>query len=124
MKMTRYLITFGLILIVNWTSTSQVTGLKRETKIDIVSDLQSYGLTLDKLDLTNELLLSCKKINEIQEQQLLVKDKQINNLKGQISGLEQQKKLFKKQLTAEKMKASKIGGLGIVAILIISLTKL
>lgn len=93
-------------------------NLPIETKIEVVKTLTAYPLVLDNLYLNRKLLLLSEEKNNILQSKLDIKIQQNENLLLQIDNLNNQKKLFKKQLTKERLK---IGGIGIVAVIVVLL---
>lgn len=56
---------------------SDPINISREQKIEVVSTLVAYPLVLKELELTNNLLESCKQINALLTKQLTYKDEQL-----------------------------------------------
>lgn len=113
-----------LLLILTGSSTaySQITGLKRGQKVEIVSTLESYDAVLIEIDLTEQLLGQCNEMNDLLRKQLSVTEELNKNLKAQINTYEEQNDVQKKQLKSVKRKA-KIGlaigiGIGILGLII------
>ncbi|TXE18613.1 hypothetical protein ES692_06100 [Psychroserpens burtonensis] len=59
------------------TAQSDPINISRDQKIEIVSTLKAYPLLLNELQLTNELLESSKKINNVLASQLETKQEQV-----------------------------------------------
>ena len=107
----------------SWTASSQITGISKDQKIEIVSTLISYPLVLNELDLTNKLLDNCKEINEIYTYKIVMYKENENLYKAQISNLEQQKKLFDAQLKKSKNNQLKLIGIGLATVVTTILIK-
>lgn len=112
MKQLTLLIMLMLLTKKAWTQQSETINIPLETKIEVVKTLVAYPLILDKIKLSNELLISSNRLNSILENQIITKDNIILNLKNKLDNLEKEKKLFKIQLRKQKMKSVKIGVLG------------
>lgn len=101
----------------SWTVSSQITGISREQKIEVVSTLIAYPLVLEELSLTNELLSECNEINRIQSERIgFYMDNEVL-YKGQVKVLEDQIELYKKQLIRQKAKQGFIISAGVVGII-------
>ena len=100
----------------SWTASSQITGISKDQKIEVVSTLIAYPLILNELDLTNKLLNNCKEINEIYSEQINVYKENEKLYKAQIKVLEKQQNLFSVQLKKEKLNKFKIAGVGVLAL--------
>ena len=102
---------------------SQITGISKDQKIEIVSTLVAYSLVLNELSLTNKLLDNCNEINAIYKDQIENYVANENLYKQQIKILEKQTKLFDTQLKKEKLNKFKIAGVGVLALVGVILIK-
>ena len=116
----KYLILLVVILQGNLTAYSQITGIDRETKVEIVSTIKSYDAVLIELDLTNDLLKEVRKLNELYLNQITIKNELILNLESQIITHRDENNVLGFEVKRQKAKSLFIGGSGII-ILIISL---
>ena len=108
---------------VNSTAYCQRINIPLEQKIEVVSTLQSYKPIIKELDLTNQLLLSCKELNSIYSQQIDLKDSQISDYKAQISNFNEQKDLLATQIKKERLKGYVTAGVGIIGVIVAILVK-
>ena len=108
---------------VSWTVSSQITGISKEIKKEVVSTLVAYPLVLNELKLTNEALGVCNEIRAIQESEITIRDSQINNLNSQIDILDKQNELFRQQLKKSKGGTFKVAAIGVATIVGIILIK-
>jgi len=121
MKQTIFLVLLPLTLIVSSTAYSQITGLDREQKIQIVSGLESYGAILIEVDLTQQLLGQCNEINRLLEEQLKTKDEIIDNLKKQIEGYQKEVNIQDDEIRKQRKKnlVTVAGGAGLLILSLI-----
>lgn len=112
MKQISLLIMFAILTSACWTQQLETINIPQETKIEVVKTLVAYPLILDKIEISNALLKSSNRINVILQQQLDIKQQEIEKLNISLVNLEKEKKLFKTQLRKQKMKSIKIGAAG------------
>ena len=91
-----------IILIGNLTAYSQITGISREQKIEIVSTLQVYPLVLNELDLMNETIVKLQDINVLFYQEIKNYEKQVSIYEELNARSEEQIEILKKQLKQNK----------------------
>jgi len=81
---------------------SQITGISKEQKIEIVSTLQVYPLVLKDLDHYYELSISLQKTIDLLKGKIKEKNIFSDNLQLEIDLLLEQKKLYQKELNRKK----------------------
>lgn len=123
MKQITLLLMFILWTSNSWTQELEPINIPKETKIEVVLTLNAYPLVLDKVELTENLLDASNRINDILEQQLESKDVEIHLLKSKENNYLEQLKLINRQLKKEKLKAFKIGGIGIATVIALIVIK-
>lgn len=84
------------------TAYSQITGISREQKIEIVSTLQVYPLVLNELDLMNETIVKLQDINILFYQEIKNYEKQVSIYEELNARSEEQIEILKKQLKQNK----------------------
>lgn len=121
MKQMRYLVLSLLTLTLCSTAYSQITGLSREQKVEIVTGLKSYDAVIIEIDLKDQLLEQCKEINKILEKQLSNRDEVIINLQAQIKTYEDQVDVQDIQIRKQKKKnfMTVAGGAGLIILSLI-----
>ncbi|MCP4053633.1 MAG: hypothetical protein GY739_11300 [Mesoflavibacter sp.] len=116
MKQIRLLMMFTVMMFISWTASSQITGISKDQKYEVVSTLIAYPLVLNELSLTNQLLTNCNELNKLYKLQIKTYEDNEVLHKAQIKILKKQNKLFNTQLKKEKLNKFKIAGVGILAI--------
>lgn len=86
----------------NLTLYSQITGISKEQKIEIVSTLKVYPLVLKDLDYYYELSESLQKTIDILKAQIKEQNVFSDNLQWEVDLLTEQKKLYEKELKKKK----------------------
>lgn len=86
----------------NLTLYSQITGISKEQKIEIVSTLKIYPLVLKDLDYYYELSESLQKTIDILKAQIKEQNVFSDNLQWEVDLLTEQKKLYEKELKKKK----------------------
>src|SRR5688572_52251 len=102
MKPLKNLLLFALILTESWTASSQITGISRDQKIEIVSTLETYPIVLKELDLHYEMLQRCEEIQDLYFEQVQKCDDQILKLEAINSNNNEQIDLLREQLKKKK----------------------
>ena len=123
MKQMQFLVSLLLTLIVSSTAYSQITGISREQKVEIVSTIESYDAVLIEIDLTEQLLSQAREMNILLRKQLSLSDELNLNLKAQIETFEKQTELQNKELKKVKLKGLATGGAGILAVVLMLILK-
>jgi len=120
MKQIKFTVTLVIIMIMNWTAYSQITGLDRDQKIQIVSTLQSYDAVLIEIDLTDQLLTQCKKLNLVYEQRIKLLEEINENHKLKDETFNNENDYYKNKLKKEKTKTVIAAALaGVLAVILI-----
>lgn len=104
----------------SWILSCQIIGIPKETKQEIVTTLISYPLVLSELETSKMLVDSQQNTIDFLKESIEIKQAQLNLREEEISNLETQKNLFKKQLRKERLK---IGSIGLAAIITVILIK-
>ena len=123
MKQMRFLVMFLLTLTVSWTASSQITGIDRDQKIQIVSTIESYDAVIVEIGLTNKLLAQCEELNSLYKSQITLKDKLINNLEAQIEAYNKTVEYQDKEIKRQRFKGMLTGTTGIIAVIIAIIIK-
>lgn len=123
MKQMRFLVMFLLTLTVSWTASSQITGIDRDQKIQIVSTIESYDAVIVEIGLTNKLLAQCEELNLLYKSQITLKDKLINNLEAQIEAYNKTVEYQDKEIKRQRFKGMLTGTTGIIAVIIAIIIK-
>ena len=120
MKLKNLLIIFIILTSVKSIAQSDSTriNLTLNNKIEVLKTLTVYPLVLDKIYLQNELIESSNKLIQNLNQRTENNDILIRNLEDQIKALDKEKKLFNTQLKKQKLKSVKVGGVGLVLIIV------
>ena len=105
MKQIRLLILLVVILSSSLTAYSQITGISREQKLEIVSTIESYKSVLIELDLQQQLVSQCNELNNIYKQQIEVKDQIIFNLQAQIERYNDKEGIYQTEIKKQKLKS-------------------
>lgn len=121
MKQMRFLVLLLLTLTVSLTAYSQISGLSREQKVEIVSALESYDAVVIEIDLTQQLLSQCNEINLLLKAQLSTKDEIIRNLEEQIKTFEKEVDVQNSEIRKQKRKGfiTMAGGAGLLILSLI-----
>lgn len=114
---------FLLTLTVSWTASSQITGIDRDQKIQIVSTIESYDAVIVEIGLTNKLLAQCEELNLLYKSQITLKDKLINNLEAQIEAYNKTVEYQDKEIKRQRFKGMLTGTTGIIAVIIAIIIK-
>ena len=123
MKQMRFLVLLLLTLTINSTAYSQITGISREQKVEIVSTIQTYEAVLIEINLHEQLLGQAREMIALLEKQLIVKDKMLLNLEAQIKTYNEQINVQDKEIRKEKFKNVLIGSSGLVLVILSLLIK-
>lgn len=105
------------------TVSSQITGISKTQKQEVVKTLVAYPLVLSEVDVLKELSKSQLKTISLLEQTIQEKDKVIANYQLQTQNYQSQIKLFNKQLKKEKLNKFIVGGSGVALIVLAFLVK-
>ncbi len=119
----RFLVLLLLTLTINSTAYSQITGISREQKVEIVSTIQTYEAVLIEINLHEQLLGQAREMIALLEKQLIVKDKMLLNLEAQIKTYNEQINVQDKEIRKEKFKNVLIGSSGLVLVILSLLIK-
>ena len=123
MKQMRYLVLLLLTLTVSSTAYCQITGLPRETKVAIVSTIETYDAVLIELDLHKQLLAHAEEMIILLREQILVKDKLIENLELQVKSFNREIGLQDKEIKNIKIKSKVLIGGGIALVVLALILK-
>lgn len=114
-----------ITLTMSWTASSQITGIDREQKVEIVRTLKDYPLVKLELKKTQELNSSLQKQNISLESLLTSYQEQNKDLRKIISITESQLNITEKQLKTSRkgngllfFGGGVVLGIGITAILL------
>lgn len=69
----------------SWTAFSQITGISKEQKIEIVSTLEAYPIVLQQVKIQSDIIFNYEKIVKDNERQLILCDEETNKLQEVIS---------------------------------------
>lgn len=81
----------------NSTAYSQITGISKETKQEIVSTLIAYPIVLDELGISKQLTLSQSELIGYLKKQITVTEEILENKDQEIANLNEQKTLLQKK---------------------------
>ncbi len=86
----------------SWTASSQITGISREQKIEVVSTLTAYPLVIKEIEIMDEMLQTCEQIKMLFYEQIKTSEETILKLENINDKSEEQIELLKKQLKKKK----------------------
>jgi hypothetical protein len=87
------------------TAYSQITGISREQKLEIVSTIESYKSVLIELDLQQQLTTQCNELTNLYKQQIEVKDQLISNLQLQIEQYNEKEGIYETEINKQKLRS-------------------
>lgn len=104
-------------------SDSTRINLTIQNKLEVVKTLHAYPLLLNNIYLKDSLLKSSKELNDNLRLQIDNSVNEIEALNLQIKYLKEEKALFKRQLSRQRINSVKIGGVALLSIVSIMLIK-